>query len=127
MSYQSYYSRFNAIYQDIESLTFSARVNIASGLGVFIETIESDPIYGLLVRSVKGTFSGADPVLERIEMLTSKEFDHKYENPCDAALSAYAWALNAVDREAGIEAAQLIIDVPHTFWAHQIAIKILAL
>ena len=109
----------------IESYTFAARVGIASSRSVFFTALESDASSKGLLTHLAGNPRDADKVVTRLRSLANTNVDYRYQNPSDAALSAYAWALLGLRTDLGAMAAEIILSAPQIWWARLVAATIL--
>lgn len=108
----------------IESPAFAARLGSASTRRVFIDALNSDPAFTRLCGYLIQHPEAAMKVLRRLRSIAALQVDPRYEHPYDASLAAYAWALNSVRSEAARIASELILRVPQTWWARQLAISV---
>ena len=117
---------WSEVFQQIESYEFAARINIASSRKIFLLALSTDPAFHKLAEMIREAADSSDRVLKRIKSLTEMQFDYRYENPFDAALAAYAWALakESIPSHARI-AAELLISARQTWWAREVASMIL--
>jgi hypothetical protein len=110
--------------REIEGLTVSARLNLASGLGCFLEFAQQEPAVGYLLAlldspDVQGTLFG------RVQDLVQRPTDGQHENPWDVALALYSllfrWKAPALARLV----ATLVARAEHCWWASRIAAAML--
>jgi hypothetical protein len=120
-----YHPDLEKYFLDIESNEFAAEAMLASGYRMFIEIISKNSTVQLLKQSIKSHPTIPDKIIKRIMNLTTAEFDEQYENPGSTALATYTWILSQVDRDAGMYAAQLIINAKQTWDARHVAEEIL--
>jgi hypothetical protein len=112
-------------FPEIEAPAFSAVVNAASTLPVFLSIILAEPSFQRLVEDTLDDMHAPTKILERIRSLSEVHINFEYENPHDAALSAYAWALHKVSPDTARIAAERITSAPNTWWCTQIAARLL--
>jgi hypothetical protein len=112
------------VFDKIESNAFAAKFGIASGLKMFLGMMHDDIIFKTLCLRIRSNY---EAIIDRIIDLAHSEFDYKYENPYDVALSAYIIALHMINTQAGVRGSQLINDVKQTWWAKQVATHLLGL
>jgi hypothetical protein len=104
---------------DIESLDFAVRLNLASGLKRFIQLLRNEPSVKLLINVINKDTSLKTAVLKRVKDLSGRDFDERYENPSDTAVAAYVWLLGLMDPEAWKSAAAIAASMPQTWWARK--------
>lgn len=111
----------NKLFLEIESSEFASRLNLASGERLFMWSLTTDPAVNRLERELEDDANNSLILLGRIQQLVRLEFDFRYENPHDAALSAYCWVLAQFDRSIGRIGAHLVASAKQTWWAHKVA------
>jgi hypothetical protein len=114
-----------ASFAAIESPDFAARVNMASTRSVFVSILTSDDAYLKLIRKIREDERGIAATIERIKILASAVIDPQYENPYDAALSAYMWAVHTIDPDFERVAAERTSKAPKLWWAFRISAMLL--
>lgn len=113
------------LFLEIESGAFAARLNLASGSRLAFWTLDADPALNRLEEELAEDPQKALIVLGRVEQLVRINVDHRYENPHDAALSAYCWVLAKSNRGLGRVAAHLLGSSRQTWWARKVADAVL--
>lgn len=113
------------VMNEIESQAFAARVMVASSNKVFFAALSSDTAFRNLASDLETNRGDAGRVLTRLRNLATTQINYRFQNPHDAALAAYAWALEGVDQGLGSVAAELVLSAPQIWWARQVATTIL--
>lgn len=112
---------------EIESAAFAARFGLASDFAMAKRILARDPSVKGLQQELRD--APADGVvlvvLERVLRLTRAQVDYRYENPHDAALAAYIWALNEDDARIGAVAAEIVLNARQLWGARRLAAEIL--
>ena len=111
--------------QEIESNQFSARLNVASSFKVFIHTALKESVFKELILELTKSRYNIWLVLQRATELAQKEFDSRYENPWDTALTIYLEALSLVKPKVAETAASFILRSPNCWWATRLAKSVL--
>jgi hypothetical protein len=107
----------------IEQPEFSAHVNIASSLKVFLRLLVSHEAVQTLLRLMDQ--SGVpEKILERVSALLSNEPPEGFEHPDDAALAAYLWLLGEKSAVNANVAASLIREGIRLHWAKSVADRV---
>ena len=104
----------------IEQPEFSAFVNIASSLKVFLRSLVSHEA----VQTLLGLMEQPDVpemILERVRTLVANEPPEGFEHPDDAALAAYLWLLGEKSAKNASIAAALVREGVRLHWASAIA------
>jgi hypothetical protein len=112
-------------FREIEDPAFAADVNAASTFTVFLDIMSLVPSFGHLLAAAQSDSNVVARILERIRSLCELRVDFEYENPYDAALSAYAWAVHKVSPDASRIAAELITSATNTWWCTKVAALLL--
>jgi hypothetical protein len=108
--------------QAIEQDEFSAEMSLAAGTKAFRRAVRAHELFRRLSDLAKET---PLDVSARIDAIAKLEVDERYENPFDAALSAYVMALSDIaDPKIVQEAAQAVLKTPKCWWASGIARKL---
>jgi len=84
---------FSEALREIESLDFSVRLNIASGLRTFLDIANQEEAVLVVRDRIRSTTRYWQLVRRTVDLLR-EEFDEQYENPADTALAVYTWLLN---------------------------------
>ncbi|MGO9923934.1 MAG: hypothetical protein ACLQIB_55710 [Isosphaeraceae bacterium] len=109
----------------IEGHRFSAVVNVASDLNHFLQALASTPEF----RKLLGLLSAPDTrekVLERLLEVAAREIDRAYENPWDAALTAYLYLIWRTDKRQALVAANRILSCANCWWSQKLAQELAA-
>jgi hypothetical protein len=104
---------------DVESLGFSARVNIASSYGVFRSVLEDSEAVGFLLSQTESTDACLE-LLWRIQSL-SEEVEEHYRHRYDAALAAYVFVLSQKHEGVARTAARNLVRRDDMWWARIIS------
>ena len=110
-----------AALRDIESPTFSARVNAASDLATFLEAISAQPSVVEVQRSVRKESGSVSRLVRKMRHLRDLDFDTRYENPMDAAMVAYGWALATERPQLVGLVSDLLRSLGNSWWAMRMA------
>jgi hypothetical protein len=104
----------------IESPSFSAVANLASGLKTFLRIVADQPEVQALAEQIK---SAGVPitVFGRILDLATSPVEEGCEHPADAALAVYLWLLAGQDQQYAEIAAGTILVGDHYWWARKVA------
>ena len=79
--------------QDIESISFVARANIASDLNTFLEVIATESAVVSLKRRLRDEPSMIDSLVKAMRHLSDLDYDDAFENPADTAVATYGWII----------------------------------
>jgi hypothetical protein len=113
------------IFERIESPTFSAIINVASGYRQLLKAIAGEPEFVDLTKwamqSSQDGESNPMQLYSRIDRLASEVQDEQSENPHDIAMAVYLLVLNEVAPRVASLAANSICACKNCWWAHQIA------
>jgi hypothetical protein len=111
--------------QEVETLEFSARLNLASNLRLFYLAASREAAVGVLAAGLRHDPDGMGSVLlTRILDLSRVTVDPRYRHPSDAALAVYLWLLGQ-SSPLGAVAAEVIAQTPQCWWASRVAAPIL--
>ena len=103
----------------VEQDDFSAEMNLAAGTAAFRQALATHPLFRRLVELTK---ENPGEIVARIENISHRGIDIRYENPFDVALSAYLMALSeSASPEAVPTAANAVLGTPQCWWASGIA------
>ena len=103
------------LFETVESLHFSARVNLASDTKAFIRLASAQPEF-LQLREGMNDEPSRRRVVDRALSLTRQPFDIKYENPHDAAVATYLFALSMSDEMLAHEVVKGIVSNNTGWW-----------
>jgi hypothetical protein len=73
-----------SIFDEIESVTYTALVGICSGSKCFMDVVRERPEYKNLVENYD-----EDVIIKRVHELLQRDFDHNYERPWTEAIATY--------------------------------------
>lgn len=109
------------VFSKIEDHKFAAELNLASGLKSFTKGLRDHELFGELVHLAKEP-AGAKEIARHVVQLSAQSIDTQYENPFDAALSAYLTAIgDFVEPETLTMAAEAALSAKNCWWASNIA------
>ncbi|HXK11464.1 MAG TPA: hypothetical protein VMT70_17600 [Vicinamibacteria bacterium] len=108
----------------IESTTFDAAAGVASDLDTMIETAAGAPVSELL--RAAGGATGQLSLMHRILELADRDFDPRYQNPADTAITVYLWALSTVRPSLAEAVATTVLGLRNGWWAPRMARRVLA-
>lgn len=109
----------------IEQHRFSAEVNLAPGIKGFRRGLRNHELFRELADLAKEPHI-RNQIAERVAMLSRVEIDASYENPSDAALSAYLTVLgDTAEPEVIIEAASVAASAPNCWWTPGVSRELL--
>jgi len=110
-------------FNDIESISFAVRLNLASGIKHFIQLLRNEPSVKALINAMNKDIRLKADIFDRVVELSKRLFDKGYEHPNDAAIAAYVWLLGIMDPEKDTwkAAADIATSIPQTWWARKIS------
>jgi hypothetical protein len=114
------------VMQAIEGHQFAAEVNLASGSFAFYRSLKNHRLFLELAGLVKE--SGArEAIAARLVELSSKQIELQYENPFDAAMTAYLTVLDEADNlETLAGAAEAVSKAPNCWWAAEASTRLMS-
>ncbi|MFO0966833.1 MAG: hypothetical protein U0793_14770 [Gemmataceae bacterium] len=104
----------------IESLEFSAAVNVASTYKTFLRVMGNQPAVRVLANEMANR-QVVYAVLRRILQLCHVPREPGLEHPADSALAAYLWLLSTRAPFLGSVAANLVLSSEGCWWARKMA------
>lgn len=107
----------------IEAPLFSAEVNLASGSKGFYQTLRRHPLVKAL-REQLCSHDVATALVRRVHQLSKVETDEGYENPYDAAMTAYLTALEDTNRDLAAAAARSVAKLENCWWAAETSARL---
>jgi hypothetical protein len=113
-----------SVMKDIESHDFSSRVNVASDFRSYLLAIRQQKGTTALIKELESP-ENLMRVLLRVLELSRERVDLRYENPWDAALATYVWALSKKNSNYAILAAEAVSEVHQIWWAEKLSRHIL--
>jgi hypothetical protein len=111
------------IFEYIESLHFDVEMNLASGFNLYRRWLADDENLHALIAQIQQTSTLRQEVFSRLLALLAllpEDFDFNAAR-YDAALSAYLFALHAVDSELAQQAIERILQTPKLWWVKRLA------
>jgi len=110
----------------LEGHQFAAEVNLAGGSEAFYRGLRSHRLFCELMNQLKQR-STRELVLARLLELSREPIRPEYENPYDAAMTAYLVALEATEKaELVAAAAEAVSKAPNCWWASGASARLLA-
>jgi hypothetical protein len=107
----------------IESPTFSAQVNVASGYNQFLRGLTSATEVRELLAEVKAE-DDVQQVFTRLQEILGNPQDPAYENPYDIAVVAYLWVLRMTNPRLAHDAAERVLAQAGFWWGRKFAEKL---
>ncbi|MGH9384663.1 MAG: hypothetical protein ACRD2N_10295 [Vicinamibacterales bacterium] len=111
----------NDLFDAIESGKTAAELNVLSGAGPFLRALQSLPGVRSLAASSRSNPAVALQVLRRLEQLSKKQIDRRFENPNDVAIAAYILILSSADRDIKRAALAASATAENCWWATRVA------
>lgn len=109
----------------IESHRFAVELNVANDWRTFQRTLRGHPVVQRL-DTLLSSVENREAVLRRIQSLSQRETDPRYENLWDMALSVYIDVLAGHDPTLGQLAAVPASRAGHCWWTPRVADRVLA-
>jgi hypothetical protein len=106
--------------REIESHEFSARVNVASGLRIFLASVASEEAVKGLSRLVAKDRELAFKLLRRAGSRAQESVDQRYENPWDAAVAASLWIVSNCYPELTAICAEVSQSLRQSWWTRKL-------
>lgn len=116
---------FNEAQMEIESGAMITRLNVASGLKMFLRGIQGEAAVQDL-RSMLAARDIQEQVLSRLIQLSRQRIDKRYENPWDTTLTVYLWAISSVNQALSVLAAEIVAQAPQCWWAQKLSNQLLS-
>lgn len=112
----------------VESLEFSGRINVCSGLRCVVDSFREDKILQKIIMEMYD-WRNQLAVFERVQILLKDSGSDEYEHQHDAAMAAYLYVLNQCNLNQHnmaltVVCYNLILDVDRCFWARKIAMEL---
>lgn len=108
----------------IESTTFDAATGVASDLDTLLKAAAGAPTAE--VTRAAGSPGGQLFLARRIVELAERDFDVRYLNPADTAITVYQWILAKVRPPLAEAVAPMALGLRNGWWAPRMARRILA-
>jgi hypothetical protein len=113
------------LFRTIESLEFSATLNLASNFATFVNILAQEkPVMHLAEEMQHSEVRLA--VRNRVLALANDLGDERYEHPGDSALATYLWLLAGKDPLLAHSTAGTIVELPRCWWARKMAEDVLS-
>jgi hypothetical protein len=114
------------IMQGIEAYSFASEVNLASGTKAFRRLLRAQDLFRQLSEVTKDP-AARETIARRVEEISARPIDKRYENGFDAALSAYLTALSESAEPAVVaKAAAAAAKAENTWWTFGISRDLMA-
>ena len=107
--------------QEIESLGFEIRTNIASGLNVLLSAIASEAAVIELQAKLQQDSTLINDLLKAMRRLRDCDYDKQYRNPKDTAMATYGWLIISAKPELMGLVADLLRALPNAWWSLYLA------
>lgn len=104
----------------VESLEFSAQVNLASGLATALEILRDHASVKTLGNYVRRDLERVREILARVQVLATEPTELRYERPGDVALATYVFALATNLPHYLMHAAPHVRASDRLFWAKKL-------
>lgn len=105
------------LFTEIEHARTAARVNVASGLRGFLQTLRSVEAVRSLASLARNDRGIAAAVLTRLIELAQRRIDPRYENPHDVGIAAYLLVLSTAAPDLIAIAADAVSEAENCWWA----------
>lgn len=116
---------FEEATREVESLEFDARLNIASGLRLFLQIAQEEQAVSFLLSELKDR-EKLQALVSRVLELSHREIDSRYENPWDTPLAVYVWLISMKDFTLARIAAGAASLAPQCWWATKVSSEVLS-
>lgn len=117
-------------FEQCESLETSAKLNVASGLKMFVKSISKLDFVKQFIESSSEDYKCKNQlmfidkqILSRVAWICSQDINLKYEHPYDIALSIYVFVANELKLISRQKIVDLIYTCDNCFWAKRIGGK----
>ena len=110
----------------IEGHQFAAEVNLAAGFDGFLHVVQNYSLIRGIVDQMRESQSVLKTVFKHLAVLAANPIQVQYENPGDSAMAAYLLAIETIDPEAALPAAEAVSLAPNCWWASRVCSRILA-
>ena len=114
------------LFRKIEDFAFSARVDVASGVRVFLRIAFDQPEVIQLQACIEQEEDGCLKIWERAFSLCSREVDAQYANPWDVPIAIYLYIIKESHLENAYILAHVVKAKINLLWARQIALDIIS-
>lgn len=108
----------------IESTAFDAATGVASDLDTLLKTAMGEPVAEIM--RAAGTSEAQLVLAKRIPELVDRDFDLRYLNPADTAITVYLWILARARPSLAEGVATTVLGLRNGWWALRMARRILA-
>ena len=115
-----------ALFGEIEDFSFSARVDVASGVDVFLRIAFGQPEVIQLQSCIEEEEGGYLKIWERTLTLCERKVDEQYANPWDAPIAIYLRIVKKNHLDSAYILACVIKTKGNLLWAYQIALDIIS-
>jgi hypothetical protein len=105
----------------VESLEFSARINVCSGFKCVVNSFRDDEIIQKLIAGMSD-WRNQLSVFERVQLVLLKDSGgDEYEHQHDTAMAAYLYVLGQCNMALATLCCNLVLDIDRIFWARKMA------
>lgn len=108
----------------VESHGFAVQLGVASDWRTFRRALREHPVANRL-NELLATTANQAAVLRRVQSLSQRETDARYENPWDVALTVYVDALHRHDQVLARLAASAARRAGHIWWISRVVDRVL--
>jgi hypothetical protein len=116
---------FREAQAEIESHSMATRLNVASGLKPFLQSIQTEHAVQELCKTLSSKEIQEKTFLRLVE-LSRQCIDREYENPWDTALAIYLWSISSVSYTLSVLAAEIVRQAPQCWWAQKLCKQLLS-
>lgn len=116
---------FEEARMEIESDAMAMRLNVASGLKMFLRGIQAEAAVQELRRMLVA-IDIQNQAVSRLIQLSKQRIDRRYENPLDTALTIYLWAISSIDQTLSVLVAEIVAQAPQCWWAQKLSSQLLS-
>lgn len=115
----------DVVIDEIKSLAFDVRLNMASGFRLFLEAASEEQAVQELLSVLRESSEAGEEVLGQLNDLASLNVDSRYQNPHDTALTVLLWLIYFAAPKYQAYAAGLVLRAPQCWYAERLARSIL--
>lgn len=113
--------KIESLFKEIESLQFSATLNLASGLSVARSILEQNITIQQLSREISNSSTKQYLVFKKLLTLLPLNPEPEYAHPHDAAIAAYLYVLSLIPSKLGLLAVEKVLQTPQLWWSRRLA------
>lgn len=108
----------------IETLRFQVQFSVLSGYNSLLLSFSMDPTVQRLLAILDRDADAKSAIEERIAALLER-VESETQLSLDESIAAYLYCLKSKELSAALDVSQRIIETPGTFWARQMAYRLL--